>query len=103
MRWICSNSFRDQYAQAFHILENATIDLDFSKNPIVTVYPNGSQKYPLVLPEHDGYFYELKDFVEGVEKGRGSGVVTGHSSADAVALCLLEIESAKEAKEKEFK
>lgn len=99
--WICSDSFGFNM-RAFHILENATIDLDFSKRPTVTIYPNGHTKYPLLLPEDDGYFYELKDFVEGVEKGKSSGIVTGQSAADAVALCLLEIESAKEGKEKEL-
>ena len=97
--WICSDSFGFNM-QAFYILENATIDLDFSKNPTVTVYPSGAQKYPLAFADDDGYFYELKDFVEGVEKGRGSGIVTGQSAADSVALCLLEIESATEGKEK---
>jgi predicted dehydrogenase len=77
--------------------------LDFSKSPVVTVYPSGGTRYALPLPDENGYFYELRDFAESVEQGRSSWIVTGRSAADAVALCLLEIESAKERKEKFLK
>jgi predicted dehydrogenase len=96
--WICSDSFGFTM-RAFYILENATIELDFSKSPAVTVFPNGDAKYALPLPEGDGYYFELKDFVEGIRKGNLSGIVTGRSAADSVRVCLLEIESARARRE----
>jgi predicted dehydrogenase len=96
--WICSDSFGFTM-RAFYILEGATIELDFSKSPVVTVFPNGGTRYALPLPDGDGYYFELKDFVEGIRKGKLSGIVTGRSAADSVKLCLLEIESARERKE----
>jgi predicted dehydrogenase len=100
--WVCSDSFGFNM-RAFYVLESATVDLDFSKSPLVTVYPSGGDKYALPLPDGDGYLYELKDFAQSVEQGKSSGIVTGQSAADAVALCLLEIESAKKKKEKPFR
>ncbi len=99
--WICSGSFGFTM-RALYILEKATIELDFSKNPAVTVCPDSEPKYPLSLPEGDGYFYELKDFVEGIVKGRLSGIVTGRSAAEAVRLCLREIESVTAGNRKSF-
>ena len=95
--WIASDSFAFNM-RAFFILENATIEMDFSKDPIVMVCPVGGEKYPIELPEGDGYFYELKDFTEGIEKGALSGVVTGKSAAEAVDVTLSEIESAEKGK-----
>lgn len=99
--WLCSASFGFTM-RALYVLEQATIELDFSKNPVVTVYPDSGQKYPLQLAEGDGYFHELKDFVHGIEKGQLSGIVTGRSAAEAVKLCLLEIESVKDGKRREY-
>ncbi len=99
--WICSGSFGFTM-RALYILEGATVELDFTKNPVVMVYPDSDPKYPLPLAEGDGYFHELKDFVEGIAKGRLSGIVTGRSAAEAVKLCLREIESVKDGKRKSF-
>ncbi len=96
--WICTDSFGFN-ARAFYILEGATVELDISKDPVVTVYPADGDKYPLALPDGDGYYYEIKDFVDGVEKGRLSGVVTPESAYGSVRLCLTEIESAKSDRE----
>jgi predicted dehydrogenase len=51
------------------------------------------------LPEGDGYYYELKDFITSVEKGELSGIVTPQSAADSVRLCMEEISSVKEKRE----
>ena len=91
--WICSDSFGFNM-RALYILEKATIELDFSKNPVVMVYPLAKEKYALPLPEGDGYYYELKDFIASVENGKPSGVVTPRSAADSVKMCLAEIDSA---------
>lgn len=96
--WNCSDSFGFNM-RAFFVLDRATIELDFSKDPSVALYPQGGKKEAVALQEGDGYYHELVDFVASVEKGRGSGVVTGMSAADSVRLCLLEIQSAKENRE----
>ncbi len=99
--WICTDSFGFN-ARAFYILEKATIELDISKDPVVMVYPDDGEKYPLALPDGDGYYYELKDFAEGVERGELSGIVTPESAYDSVKLCLAEIESVKRKEEIEL-
>jgi predicted dehydrogenase len=96
--WLCSKTFGFNM-RALFALEKATIELDFSKQPVVMVYPQDSDKYALPLPEGDGYYYELQDFIAGVERGKLSGIVTPESAADSVKLCLAEIRSAKEHRE----
>ena len=64
--------------------------------------PVGGEAYAPELDEGDGYYYELEDFIGGVEKGRLSGVVTAQSAAEAVRLCLAEIKSANTGREISF-
>lgn len=96
--WNCSESYGFNM-RAFLVLEKATIELDFSKTPRLVLYPLGGKRQEVPLPEGDGYFYELKDFVASVETGRSSGVVTGRSAAESIKVCLAEIQSAKENRE----
>ncbi len=96
--WICSKSFGFNM-RALYVLEGATIELDFSKNPIVTVAPENGDKYPLALAPEDGYFYELEDFLRAVESGKPSAVATAQSSALAVKLCTEELRSVRENRE----
>ncbi len=96
--WNCSDSFGFNM-RAFFVLEKATIELDFSKNPVVALFPQEGEKQAVPLSDGDGYYHELVDFVAAVEKGRSSGVVTGVSAAESVKLCLLEIQSAREHRE----
>ncbi len=96
--WICTKSFGFNM-RAFFILERGSIELDFSKEKTVTVYPEGKEMYPLELAKEDGYYYELKTFVEAVEKKDPSRIVMPKEAAESVKLCLREIESAKEGKE----
>ncbi len=91
--WICSDSFGFNM-RALFVLELATIELDFSKKPVVTVYPQGGERYPLELPEGDGYYYELKSFVDSVEKGEPLNPVSAEDALESLRLCLREIESA---------
>jgi predicted dehydrogenase len=96
--WICSDSFGFNM-RAFFVLEGATIELDFSKDPVVSLSPQGGRKTAVTLPEGDGYYHELVDFTAGIAAGRLSGKVTGASAADSVKLALIEIESVKKGKE----
>ena len=97
--WICSDSFGFNM-RAFFVLEGATIELDFSKDPAVALYPERRSKdaCPARL-EGDGYYHELADFTAGIAAGKLSGTVTGDSAADSVKLALTEIESVKKGKE----
>ena len=96
--WICSDSFGFNM-RAFFVLENATIEMDFSKEPVVMVCPQGDEKYALPLPDGDGYYHELHDFIAGIERGQLSGIVTPESAAESVRICLEEIRSVKEGTE----
>lgn len=96
--WNCSDSFGFNM-RALLILERATIELDFSKDPIVTLFPHGGTKEAVELPEGDGYYHELENFARAVEAGRAQELVTGESAAESVKLCLLEIQSAVEKRE----
>jgi predicted dehydrogenase len=96
--WICSDSFGFDM-RAFFVLEGATIELDFAKDPVVALYPTGGKKTAVALAEGDGYYHELVDFVAGVARGKLSGTVTGRSAADSVKLALIEIESVRTDKE----
>lgn len=100
--WRCSKTFNFNM-RAFYVMEKATVEMDFSKNPALTVFPLDGEKFSPRLPDGDGYFYELQDFVAGVEKGKLSGLVTADSAAESVHLCLEEIRSAREKKEVKIK
>jgi hypothetical protein len=85
--------------RAFFVLEKATIGIDFAKSPIVMIYPQEGEKYPLELPAGDGYYYELKDFTDNFETGEFENLVTAESAAETIRLALLEIDSARQEKE----
>lgn len=96
--WTCSESFGFNM-RALFILEGATIELDFSKDPAVCLAPKGGPKIAVTLPEGDGYYHELADFTSGIAAGKLSGRVTGASAAESVKLTLIEIASVKQGKE----
>jgi len=96
--WICASGFGFNM-RALYILERATIELDYSKNPVLTVVPEGDEIYAPELRPEDGYYYELEEFTEGLEQGKLSGHVTPESAAQAVRLCLEEVRSAEENRE----
>ena len=96
--WVHSDSYGFNM-RAFYVLDKAIIEMDFSKTPVLTVYPDGGEKFSPDLPDEDGYYFELLDFVHGIEKGTLSGVVSPQSAADSVKICLQEIESARQNRE----
>jgi hypothetical protein len=93
--WICSTSFGFR-SSALLVLEQATIELDSTKKEKAIVYPENADIYSLDLPAEDGYYFELKDFVEYVISGKHSGIVSPSSSAASLKLCLEEINSAQQ-------
>jgi predicted dehydrogenase len=100
--WTCSKSFGFNM-RAHFVLEKATIELDFRKNPAVMAYPDDGEAYALPLAEGDGYFYELRAFLSGVEAGKLETTVTVETAAQSVKLCLEEIRSAKDGKERKVR
>ena len=92
--WISSDSFGFNM-RAFFVLEGATIELDFSKQDVLCLCPKGGKKTAIAIPDGDGYYHELADFVAGIARGSLSGRVTGASAADSVRLALTEIESVR--------
>jgi len=99
--WICAPAFGLRM-RALFVLERAAIELVSQGTVVVTVHPEVGAPYALPLSDEDGYTAELRDFVEGIEKGRLSDVNPPRSAADAVALCLLEMESVRQKAEKDF-
>jgi predicted dehydrogenase len=93
--WICSKSFGFR-SSALFVLEEATIELDSTKQNKATVFPDDGESFALELSAEDGYYYELMDFINYVATGKHSGVVTPTSSAESLRLCLEEIKSAEE-------
>lgn len=85
--------------RALYVLDRATIEIDFRRDPVLAVYPVGEEPFAPPLPEGDGYFHELEDFVAGLEAGRLSGTVTVESAAEAVEVCHAEVRSAREGRE----
>lgn len=96
--WICSSSFGFR-STALLVFEDATIELDSSKKQRAMVFPEEGEAFPMELPDHDGYYYELEDFLAYVATGNSSGIVTPESSAMSLKLCLEEIRSATEDKQ----
>lgn len=85
--------------RALYLLEGAAIEMDFAKNPVLSLWPAEGERQAVALPEGDGYYHELESFARSVEAGKSAGVVSGQSAAEAVRLCLLEVESARTGRE----
>ncbi|MAG13436.1 MAG: hypothetical protein CMN78_02450 [Spirochaetales bacterium] len=86
--WLATESFGFRM-RAFFTFEQATVDLDFSREPNLTVYPAGAEPYTPDLAEGDGYQYELMDFLECIKKGTFSDIVPPESAAESVGLCRI--------------
>ena len=85
--------------RALYIFEKGTIDMDFSRDHPVMVYPEGGSARPLSLPEGDGYLHELTDFIGRCESGVPSDKNSPAIAAESVRLTHLEISSAREGRE----
>lgn len=88
--------------RALYVLEKGVIDMDFSREKLVMVYPEGAEGYALDLPDGDGYGHELVDFVARCESGVPSERVSPQEAAQSVRLARTEIESAREGIQKQF-
>ena len=82
-------------AEAFFNLEEAAVRLGEE----VTVYPCEGEPYKLETAPEDGYYWELRDFVDAVSEGRPSKVVTPGDAVASIELCLAELRSVLEHRE----
>ncbi|TVR70492.1 MAG: gfo/Idh/MocA family oxidoreductase, partial [Spirochaetaceae bacterium] len=81
------------------VMEKGAMELDFSRESVLTLYPESGEPKPVPLPPGDGYFHELQDFVTRVETGKAPDVVSADNAAASLEVTLLEIESARTGKE----
>ena len=82
-------------AGAFINLEHAAIKIGEETK----VYPDGEDGYTLDIAPEDGYYWELKDFISSVKKGRPSRVVTPEDAIKSIELCKDELLSVIEKRE----
>lgn len=92
--WVCSDCF-GLTMRALVVLEKAVLEMDSSKQPLLTIHPQGGKRIAVDLDSNDGYYYELKDFVECVASGKAPSVVTPETAAESLEVVLAEIESAR--------
>ena len=82
-------------AGAFFNLEKAAIKMGEK----IMVYPKGEEPYALEIAPEDGYYWELRDFVNCVKKGHPSQVVTPKEAIESIELCRAELQSVLEKRE----
>lgn len=92
--WLCGDSY-NLVMRALVVLEKGVIDLDTSKTPVLSVYATGKGKSAPELDDKDGYYHELRAFVDNVAAGTSPTVVTPESAMKSLATALAEIESAE--------
>ncbi|HOW17483.1 MAG TPA: Gfo/Idh/MocA family oxidoreductase [Phycisphaerae bacterium] len=76
------------------VFEKAAIVYDLASGRPLTVYKWDGQSEVPTLSKDDGYFNEIRYFLECVEQNRKPKISTPQASRDAVALALAEVKSA---------
>ena len=99
--WTASSSY-GMRMEARLLLEEATVEVRPLEDPAVTVYPNEGAAFTLEDASGEGYLPLLSAFTAAVDTGDFTGLVTADEGARAVALCLAEIQSVREAREIDF-
>lgn len=92
--WICSSSF-GLVMKAFLVLEKAVVELDSSKDPMFVIIPEQGERIVPELDEKDGYYHELRDFVDHVKNRTKPKVVTPETAKESLNIVLTEIISAE--------
>ncbi len=92
--WVCSDSFGFTM-RALVVLEKAVLEMDSSKQPLFTIHPQEGERIAVDLDSNDGYYYELKDFVECIASGSEPRIVTPETAAESLEVVLAEIQSAR--------
>ena len=92
--WVCSSGF-GLAMRAFIVLEQAVVELDSTKQPMLTIIPDGGERIVPELDEKDGYYHELRSFADNVKTGSSPSVVTPESALESLEVTLAEINSAK--------
>lgn len=92
--WLCSDSF-GLVMRVLIVMENAVINLDTSQPKVLTIFVNGKGTYYPELDNRDGYYHELRSFVDNVVSRTTPTVVTPESAMESLRTTFAEIESAK--------
>jgi predicted dehydrogenase len=92
--WLCADAF-GLVMRALIVLEKAVINLDTSQPNPLTVHVDGKGKFNPELDDRDGYYHELRSFVDNVTSRKAPTVVTPESAMQSLKTVLAEIESAE--------
>ena len=92
--WIAAPGFG--FTHGFTVcLEKATIEHDAKSGTPLTVHPAKGKSTTPRVPKGDGYVAELRHFVDCIQAGEGSSVVTPADARNALKVTLAEVKSVK--------
>lgn len=84
------------------IMEHGALDLDFSREAVLMIYPGDGDAKAVELPPGDGYSLELADFIHRVREGKPADIVSTREATVSLEIALQEIESARRGEEVNF-
>ncbi len=92
--WLTSSKFPFQmgYRVAF---ESGIADFQLGREHELTFITNDGQQQPIELPDVTGYQAEISHFLDCIEAGRSSPIVTAADGAQSIRLVEAELESIK--------
>ena len=77
------------------VFERAVIEYDSRLSPTLTIFrPNAKPRTPK-MPPHDGYYYQLEQFIHCAARGVEPPTATAANGREALALTLAERKAAK--------
>lgn len=84
------------FTMRFHlVLEQATIDFQFPRDPALVVYPAEGEKIIPVCPPGDGYVREIEHFARRIRGQEVPPLATPESACDSLRIVLAERESVR--------
>jgi predicted dehydrogenase len=95
--WIAAPGFG--FTHGFCVcLEKATVEHDAKSGVPLTVHTADGKSLKPRVPKNDGYVAELRHFVDCVQAGKASSVVTAQDARDALTVTLAETKAVKTGK-----
>ena len=92
--WIAAPTFG--FTHGFCVcLQKATVEHDAKSGTALTVHTAAGKTLQPKVPAHDGYVAELRHFVDCIEGGKRSDVVTAQDARDALKVTLAEAKAVK--------
>ena len=94
--WLYHSGFKMSYSA---IYEDGQVEFDSTQTPALKVWREGKEEPEIIqTPESDGYIEEYKYFLECLEKGVESEMITPASARLSIQLALAERASLEESK-----